>query len=181
MGNEIFQQFKEILDGGGIRAVSSPQLFQTPKHLAEKIVELADIEPGMSILEPSAGLGAIIKELPPFVHVTAVEISTTLADSVRKLADIVHNFDFLEMHLVRDSRYDRVLMNPPFSNGSDIKHIKHALRFLKPGGKLIAICANGPRQRRDLMPISTYWEDLPQGTFKEAGTMVNAALIIIDN
>ncbi len=44
-------------------------------------------------------------------------------------------------------------MNPPFANGQDIKHITHALRYLSPGGRLVAICANGPRQNDKLRPI----------------------------
>lgn len=76
--------------------------------------------------------------------------------------------------------FDVVLMNPPFNGGADIKHIQHALQFLKPGGKLVAICANGPRQREQLMPLATHWEDLPAGSFNEAGTNVNTALLVID-
>jgi hypothetical protein len=37
-------------------------------------------------------------------------------------------------------------LNPPFGNADDIKHIMHAWKMLKPGGRLVAICANGPRQ-----------------------------------
>jgi hypothetical protein len=29
----------------------------------------------------------------------------------------------------------------------------HALKMLKPGGRLVAICANGPRQNDKLRPI----------------------------
>ena len=37
-------------------------------------------------------------------------------------------------------------------------------------GKLVAICSAGPRQEKELQPIADYWEVLPQGTFKQAGT-----------
>lgn len=77
--------------------------------------------------------------------------------------------------------FDRVLMNPPFANGQDIAHIRHALQMLKPGGRLVAICANGPRQNEQLRPlVEQYggtWEVLPAGTFKESGTGVNAAML----
>ena len=29
-------------------------------------------------------------------------------------------------------KFDRILMNPPFADGADIKHIEHAIGFLKP-------------------------------------------------
>src|SRR5258707_7477628 len=70
-------------------------------------------------------------------------------------------------------------MNPPFEDGSDIKHIMHALTMLKPGGKLVAICANGPRQNEKLQPMADTWEVLPSGTFKEQGTGVRTALLTV--
>jgi hypothetical protein len=71
-------------------------------------------------------------------------------------------------------------MNPPFVNGADIKHITHAIGFLKPGGRLVALCANGHRQRDQLKPLTDYWEDLPPGSFSEQGTNVNVALLVIN-
>jgi hypothetical protein len=71
-------------------------------------------------------------------------------------------------------------MNPTFANGQDIRHIEHARGKLKPGGRLVAICANGPRQRERLQPLATDWIDLPAGSFSEQGTNVNAAIVVID-
>ena len=76
--------------------------------------------------------------------------------------------------------FDKIIMNPPFINGADIKHIEHAMGFLKPGGRLVALCANGPRQRYKLMPHADTWEELPQGSFKDSGTMVNVAMLTIE-
>jgi hypothetical protein len=45
----------------GVTVVSAPQLFPTPPELARQVVELADIAPGMTLLEPSAGTGALLK------------------------------------------------------------------------------------------------------------------------
>ena len=75
--------------------------------------------------------------------------------------------------------FDRIIMNPPFENAVDIKHINHALTMLKPSGRLVALCANGPRQREAFQNMADYWEDLPTGSFKEQGTGVNVALMVI--
>ena len=77
--------------------------------------------------------------------------------------------------------FDRVVMNPPFGHGADIEHIKHAYRKLKPGGRLVAICANGPRQQEVMGEICSAWIELPAGSFKEQGTNVNAAIVVLDN
>ena len=75
-------------------------------------------------------------------------------------------------------------MNPPFENGADIKHIKHAVTFLKPAGRLVALCANGPRQEKELKPLAEdsggFFESLPQGSFKQSGTNVNVAILVIE-
>jgi len=52
--------------------------------------------------------------------------------------------------------------------------------MLAPGGRLVALCANGPRQRDQLRPLCQLWEDLPAGSFKAAGTGVNVSLLIIE-
>jgi hypothetical protein len=49
-----FDDMKDTLKNG-VEAVTVPQLFQTPKAIAEQVVTEADIEKGMSVLEPSAG------------------------------------------------------------------------------------------------------------------------------
>ena len=87
--------------------------------------------------------------------------------------------DFLEQN-GNLGKFDKILMNPPFANGADIKHIMHARQFLNPGGVIIAICANGPRQQDALKPIADSFTPLLPGSFQESGTNVNAALVIIN-
>lgn len=178
-----FQAMKESLRAG-VKTVSAPQLFPTPPELAARMVELAEVEAGHRVLEPSAGTGRLIDALDsvPGAEVVAVELSCTLADNLRlrsKTTADIRQGNFLECNGDLGT-FDRVLMNPPFERGADIQHIEHALKFVKPGGRLVAICANGSRQQDKLMPLATLWEDLPAGTFKAEGTAVNTALLVID-
>ena len=97
----------------------------------------------------------------------------------------VVNADFLECTpekygALALGQYDRIVMNPPFDMGADIKHVEHAYEFLATGGRLVAIVANGPRQREELQGIATAWIDLPDDTFKEQGTSVRAAIVVLD-
>ena len=71
-------------------------------------------------------------------------------------------------------------MKPPFDRGADIKHILHAKTMLKTNGILVALCADGPKQNEVLKPLSCYWEHLEPGSFKESGTMVNVALMVMN-
>ncbi|MVX88030.1 class I SAM-dependent methyltransferase, partial [Escherichia coli] len=53
-------------------------------------------------------------------------------------------------------------------------HILRAFSLLRPGGVLVAVCLNGPRQQEKLLPFSDVREELPRGTFAytDASTMI---------
>lgn len=168
----------------GISTVSAPQLFPTPPDIAAHMVELADLQPGITVLEPSAGTGNIVRAIIDAVdtEIVGVEINRALCNQLNKTFPSykLHTdcADFLSLNGELGT-FDRIIMNPPFENGADIKHIKHAFRKLNPGGKLVALCANGPRQREAFKDQAEYWEDLPEGSFKSQGTGVNVALMIL--
>ena len=175
-----YDTIKTTLEAG-IQTVVAPQLFPTPLAIAERMVELAQIKPGQRVLEPSAGTGNLVKALPnirPNGSVVAVEVNHQLATALEPWADEVHCADFLACN-GNLGTFDRILMNPPFERGADIQHIQHAMGMLKPGGRLVALCANGPRQQGRLKSQADYWEELPAGSFQPQGTNVNVALLVI--
>jgi len=182
-----FDAMRETLKTG-VQIISAPQLFPTPADLAARMVDLAGIEPGHRVLEPSAGTGRILGAMggrmfghnPERGEAVAVEINNRLADGLR------HDFPLTTVKCADFTQcngelgtFDRILMNPPFINANDVKHIKHALHMLKSGGRLVALCADGPRQREALQPLADMWEELPAGTFKESETGVSVALLVI--
>lgn len=96
---------------------------------------------GRRLLEPSAGGGAIVG---PAVRagfaVTAIELH---ADHARECAaagaDVVVVRDFLQVDPGDLEHFPCIAMHPPFELGEDVAHVAHALRFLAPGGRLVAI------------------------------------------
>jgi hypothetical protein len=81
-------------------------------------------------------------------------------------------------------------MNPPFERGQDAAHVRHAVSFLKPFGRLVAIVSEGPffRERRAdrdfrdwLADLGGWSEQLPADSFKESGTRVNCRLVVVDS
>lgn len=190
---EKFEQLRKQAREG-VKVVAAPQLFPTPPELARRLVELADVRPGQRVLEPSAGTGNLCRAIHATFTgadcgtLTAIEINAELVRGLEEQRNkTLHahaaNFtiacgDFMDYSPEALGLFDRVVMNPPFADRQDISHILHARQFLKPGGVLAAICANGPRQQAELRPAAAYWEALEPGAFKASGTNVSAALVI---
>ncbi len=108
----------------------------THRRLAEQIVAWARVEPGMRVLEPSAGEGAFVLPLVAAgADVTAVELHP---DQIAKLKglDVARPFhlvhgDFLTWLPSHPLLFDLTVINPPFSDGADGQHVNHALRYSK--------------------------------------------------
>ena len=177
----------------GVQVVVVPQLFPTPHELAVRMVEIANIQPPMRILEPSAGTGTIVNVIPIGTHLQAVEINAEAARMLGRTKThpccYIHTGDFLEWSQVTDERFDRVLMNPPFANNQDIRHVRAAFDLLREGGRLVAIMS--PHftfaQDKESVAFREWFEDLggtyeklPADTFKASGTSVNTVLVTID-
>lgn len=192
--SERFEEYSEARQADANRAHdaveaisdgSAPQLFPTQDQVADQLVHYASIEDGHRVLEPSAGTGSLLAAVGRIrrdVTAVAVEINFALAEHLRGrfLVNVdVRCSNFLECNGDLGT-FDRIVMNPPFERGADIEHIEHALKFLKPGGRLVAICANGPRQQAKLMERATSWIDLPAGSFSQQGTGVNTAIVVFD-
>ena len=163
--------------------------FPSPAGVVERLMEIADVWPGMTVLEPSAGKGAIAD---------ACLISGAIVDCVELMAENfielscdgrfreVLNMDFLDLEPC--ASYDRVVMNPPFAKQADIKHVQHALKFVKPIGLLVSVMSAGVTFRDNKLTQSFRnliderggeIEELSEGAFKESGTMVRAVVITI--
>lgn len=92
-----------------------------------------------------------------------------------------------------DSGYDRILINPPFSEGRDIAHVMHAYSLLSPRGRVVALMGesaftnqNGRASafREWLDSVGASVEKLPEGSFMDpslpVNTGANARMVVID-
>jgi hypothetical protein len=151
------------------------QAFYTPMAVADIVAELADVR-GKYVLEPQAGGGALADACMKCgaKNVYCIEIDPIEADRLRTKTFYTLTADFLSIET--ETLYDRVVMNPPFTKGADIKHVNHARRFLKPHGRLIAILPD-----KEYTKIGPYkvLKRLPAGAFRESGTMIATQVIQI--
>jgi len=169
----------------------------TPAPLADLLVDWVDPQPGDVILEPEAGTGRIVEAIvrayddASEAHVACYELLETNRE---KLADIAADADgeikilgddFLQADPAKATVYDSVVQNPPFEKGADIAHVRHAIRFVKTGGKLAAIVSAGAMFRqnkastefRAFVAAHGTIEALPDGSFASEGTNVRAAIV----
>lgn len=198
-------QTRERLDGvilsGEIAPLRKNGFFPTPTILAATMATQARLKQGQRILEPSAGSGSLVDAIlstlgTPRIDTTIrvlefnVELAQKLADKYNDQPTVfVNPTDFLAWRLDAGVyAYDRIIMNPPFENRADAKHVLHAYSLLKPGGRLVSIMASAVnfrreseyQQVRELIEAHGTIEDLPAGTFKESGTMVGTVIVSID-
>lgn len=159
--------------------------FPTPAETAESVIDLANIEPGMLTLEPSVGEAAIaLLAQAEGAEITAYEIDPKRAGVASKALDLeIGVCDFLSV--TPEPKFDRVVMNPPFALRADVKHVLHAIKFLKPGGRLVSIMSAGILFRTDALTTSLrdqldHYEALPDDSFKASGTSVRTAVVVFN-
>lgn len=177
-----------VILSGEVELPADFGLFVTPQAVAEVVVQAAELQPGQDVLEPSAGHGNLVMEIlaaEPTSKVTCVEIQPKLAVKLRESFSLtaVHEANFLALKL---GKFDRVVMNPPFSKQQDIDHVLHAFAALKCGGKLVSVMSAGVLFRTD-KKTAAFREliakhggrisRLPDGSFKSSGTMARTALL----
>lgn len=141
---------EEIVASGCIPDRVAHQYFPTPPALAQRVVELAQIEPSHSVLEPSAGQGGIADQLPAAERATCVEISKLHCDILRAKGFEVAHADFLAWAPTAP-KFDRVVMNPPFSEGRALAHLNAAASLVKPAGRLAAVLP-ASMKGKDVLP-----------------------------
>lgn len=174
--------------------------FPTPRNVVEQMIEMADLDSDMKVLEPSAGMGHIADVLKDHgIQPDVIELSDKRQELLRlkgynvvgndfltfdpknrapnygdvfKTADgkyqgimrgsgslgsnrvrlmreddgqMITYFDRDELELVKMNgvNYDRIIMNPPFSDRRDAAHIYHAFDLLADDGVMVAIAGEG--------------------------------------
>jgi len=168
--------------------------FPTPAPVVDILLARAGIEPGHRVLEPSAGKGDIadrILESHPDadLDLEVIEWNDRLRAILEAKGHNIVGMDFMEHD--PGPVYQRVVMNPPFEQGQEVKHIRHAFNLLAPGGRLVSVMSTGPWFRSFKVDTEfRKWvelhggvkEDLPAGSFAQGDvpTGVSTIVLVID-
>lgn len=166
---------RDIVCSGCVPEQRSHQFYPTPASVAEIAVEMAQIGPHDTCLEPSAGQGGLADHMPK-AQVCCVEISPLHCQILRAkgYAD-VEQADFLQWATTAPKGWGRVVMNPPFDQGRWRMHLEAAAGLVRPGGRLVAILPASARGN-DLLPgWALEWSGTISNEF--AGTSVSVVIL----
>ncbi|GAM01720.1 class I SAM-dependent methyltransferase [Sphingomonas parapaucimobilis] len=159
------------------------QFYWTPEEVVEEALEYASVwnsnsysgqRPPLRVLEPSCGDGRILDGIRSRGYqALGIEYHPGRASQARAKGHSVVTANFLEQ--TPTPEFDRVVMNPPFYGRHYAHHVRHAYRFLKPGGTLVSILP--ATAHYDHGELEGEWRDLPVGSFSAAGTNVPTGLL----
>lgn len=171
-----------------------PRCYSTPESLAREMVRLADIRPGMRVLEPEAGDGAIarlIRAACPEAWLDVLEIDPAFQAVLQQQGYHLAGTDALEYQA--GPVYGAVVMNPPFRGRQDIWHMLTCFDVVAPGGRLVSIASaesmTGPSTRASAFRVwlreQQAWVQRlpggPNGIFMQSArpTQVETYLLVI--
>lgn len=163
------------------------QYYPTPPSVVDLVLNGIDLR-GERVLEPSCGCGRFLDAMNKAgARCVGIEFDPGRAAQSRAKGHNVLVANFLETVPTED--FDHVVMNPPFFGRHYLKHIEHAIGFLKPDGTLTAILPatarydhgvineEWARQRGARLSQWSAWQDLPVGSFAESGTNINTTVL----
>ena len=178
--------FESIKNGDNRNSKKEFQFFATPKELCKKLCEY--IPAGTkTILEPSAGQGAIIQAINEYdssIKVSYCELMELNRMQLKGNAEFLQD-DFLTLD--ENLKFDVVLANPPFTKNQDIEHFYKMLKHAK--NRVITIMSK--HWQYSSLKKETIFKDfiysnnanvieIKAGAFKESGTMISSCIVIFD-
>ncbi|MDR8093117.1 DUF4942 domain-containing protein [Burkholderia gladioli] len=170
---------REIVISGCLPDRVAFQFYPTPESIVKVLVELADIQDGDTVLEPSAGHGAIAMRLPA-TRLDCVELSDLHCAILEARGFNTINADFLswaDRVVAEGRRYNKIVMNPPFSDGRARLHVEQAFKLLSAGGRLVSVVPASMRGMQFLPGVEIEWSRVYENEFK--GTTAAVAIMTV--
>lgn len=171
-GYTVMPVIQELSRTGRIPEQKSHQFYPTPRELAEVAVAMAEIDPNHVCLEPSAGQGGIADLFPNKERTTCIEVSPLHCAVLKAKGYDTICADFIWYSGTVFNKYDRIVMNPPFSDGRAVDHVKHAAKMLLSNGVLVAIMPASNKGKAIVEGMKHEWSKVYENYFKDASVSV---------
>ena len=171
---DISDVLHEVLTNGTIPDYKSHQFYPTPERLANEVISLAKIDEDHTVLEPSAGQGGLASLITDG-KVSCVEISPTNCMILKSKELNTICADFMTW---KGGKYDRVVMNPPFSEGRAKHHVMKAAEHVNDNGILVAVLPSSAKRNIELDGFNVSWSDEYKNEF--AGASVTVVIMVAE-
>lgn len=180
--------FEDVIFHGAMPDQKTHQFYPTPEIISEYVMRTADVKENDKVLEPSAGRGNLLRFLPSNVNkhnITCIEISEIFSKILLTKYPNTLNTDFLkwaEKALQTNKRYDKIIMNPPFSDGRCVAHIQAAAKLLNTNGRLVAVLPSTYENKLSLFKVEPTLNVSVGEKFKNEfdDTSIEVMVLIID-
>lgn len=178
----------EILCTGSIPDRQSHQYYSTPKALAEMVADRASVGaiPGMSWLEPHAGTGGLADYVPEDANLLCCEISPLHCkileskyngfDGMPRKVECLDFLDFSKSYVGKG--FDRILMNPPYSQKRWQTHLEAAASVLAKSGRLVAILPSSAAGKELIPGYSHTYSAILSNMFE--GTSISVVILTLE-
>lgn len=166
------QVLGQILCSGCIPDHKSHQFYPTTGDLADDVIAEAGIGPTHTCLEPEAGQGGLA-DLMPIDRTLCVEISALHCQILKAKGHNVVEADFLKWQA--PGTFDRIVMNPPFSEGRWQAHLQHAAGMVADDGRLVAVLPASAKGKPMLEGFNLKWSRVYSDQF--AGASVSVVIL----
>lgn len=182
--------FSILKEGKRCNLQQEYQFFETPAEVADWLVMLAGgIHENDTVLEPSAGRGALIKA----IHRACPSVTVECYELMPENREFLHSLDnviILDEDFTKDSvgSYTKIIANPPFSGNQDIEHVRIMYKLLEKGGTLAAITSSHWKiaSEKKCVDFRNWLEEvhgevfeIGAGEFKESGTSISTMAVVI--
>lgn len=170
------------------------QFFPTPPHLAEQLVELAEVSEYDLVIEPSAGQGAIIKAIQAkhgneVYYCELMPLNRVFIEKLPNCKFITDNFLNVPKKQTFKGLFTKIIANPPFANNQDIDHINAMFDVCAEGGRIVSIASKHWQHssnkketefRQWLEEMDAEIIEVAANEFKDSGTAIATVIIVID-
>lgn len=171
-----------LLTGEYTDAQKEYGFFETPYDLMWKLVDIANIQPSETVLEPSAGRGAMVANIDDCSRIDCVELNFDNNKYLKEQGFNVVGEDFLKFN----KKYDVIIANPPFRFQQDIIHITHMIELANRC--VVSVASQSVIWRtnkksvefRELVAkFGGTIKSLPEKSFASSGTNVNTCVVYV--
>lgn len=165
----------QLIYSGVVPEKVAYQWYPTRSEIGQEAARILDARPGHRCCEPQAGTGDLAQFLP-LESTVCIELAHVRAKVLAAKGYQVVQTDFLAwVDQNPAERFDRILMNPPFSCGRASAHLYAASKTLADNGRLVAILPASMINTTPLDGFNHTWSGVFEDQFE--GTAVSVAIL----